>query len=147
MQALIDRALALNPNFTGAWHARGLLRNWAGQPDSAIEDIETAARLSPHARFGNSNIQLGLAHFLARRFEEAIPKLLVAIQEDSSHPMPLRVLAACYAHLGRLDEAHNIVARLRATTPLVIPDVSFLRNPAHRELILSGLRLAAGEAE
>jgi hypothetical protein len=28
----------------------------------------------------------------------------------------------------------------------VIPDASFLRNPEHRELLLSGLRLAAGEA-
>ena len=25
MQALIDRALALNPNFAGGWHARGIL--------------------------------------------------------------------------------------------------------------------------
>ena len=147
MQALIDRALALNPNFAGGWHARGILMNWAGQPDRAVEDIEKAARLSPHVRLGNSNIQLGLAYFLTRRFEEAVPKLLVAIQEDSSHPMPLRVLAACYAHLGRLDEARNIVARLRATTPVVIPDASFLRDPAHRELFLSGLRMAAGEAE
>jgi hypothetical protein len=28
----------------------------------------------------------------------------------------------------------------------VIPDVSYLRNPEHRQLYLSGLRLAAGEA-
>jgi len=147
MQALIDRALALNPNFAIGWHARGVLMNWAGQPDRAVEDVEKAARLSPQIRFGNSNIQLGLADFLARRFDEAIPKLLVAIQEDPSHPMPLRVLAACYAHQGRLEEARNIVARLRATTPVVIPDASFLRDPAHRELFLSGLRMAAGEAE
>jgi hypothetical protein len=28
----------------------------------------------------------------------------------------------------------------------VIPDAGFLRNPEHRELFLSGLRLAADEA-
>jgi len=28
----------------------------------------------------------------------------------------------------------------------MIPDLSFLRNAEHRELLLSGLRLAAGEA-
>jgi len=27
----------------------------------------------------------------------------------------------------------------------VIPDAGYLRNPGHRELLLSGLRLAAGE--
>ncbi len=146
MQALVDRALAYDPNSAGAWHTCGILRNWAGQPDMAIEAVETATKLSPRGYFSRSNIQLGLAHFLARRFDEAIPKLLVAIQEDPSHPMPLRILAACYAHLGRLDEARNIVARLRATTTVVIPDVSFLRKPPHRELLLSGLRLAMGDA-
>jgi hypothetical protein len=47
--------------------------------------------------------------------------------------------------MGRLEDAREIVARLRTITSAVIPDVSFLRNPEHRELLLSGLRLAAGE--
>jgi hypothetical protein len=38
------------------------------------------------------------------------------------------------------------VERLRGITLVVMPDVSYLRNPEHRELLLSGLRLAAGEA-
>ena len=41
--------------------------------------------------------------------------------------------------------AIEIVARLRAITPVVIPDAGYLRNPEHRELYLSGRRLAAGE--
>ena len=47
--------------------------------------------------------------------------------------------------MGRLDEAREIVARLRAITPLRAERSAF-RNPEHRELFLSGLRLAAGEA-
>jgi hypothetical protein len=39
-----------------------------------------------------------------------------------------------------------IVARLRATTPLIVPSDLPLRNPEDRDLLLSGLRLAAGEA-
>ena len=88
---------------------------------------------------------MGGAYFLSRRFEEAIPKLLLAIQDDPSYPQPYRWLAACYAHIGRLDEAREVVAQLRAITPIAIPNTSFLRNPEHRELLLSGLRLAAGE--
>jgi hypothetical protein len=61
-------------------------------------------------------------------------------------PLPYRFLAACYAHLERLDEARAIVARLRAISPLVLPDDLPFRNPEDRELLLSGLRLAAGEA-
>jgi hypothetical protein len=48
--------------------------------------------------------------------------------------------------MGQLDDARETVARLRAITSVVIPDASYLRNPEHRELFLSGLRLATGEA-
>ena len=89
---------------------------------------------------------IGAAHFFARRFDTAVPKLLLAIQDDPGFPQPYRWLAACYAHMGRLDDAREIVARLRGITSVVITDASFLRIPEHRELYLSGLRLAAGEA-
>ena len=147
MMALVDRAVALNPSFARGWHLSGMLRNWAGQPDIAIEHVEASLRLSPRARVGGSLDVIGAAHFLARRFDEAMPKLLLAIQEDPSSPQPYRYITACYAQMGRLDDAREIGARLRAITPVVIPDASYLRNPEHRELFLSGLRLAAGEAE
>ena len=145
MMALVDRALALNPNYARGWLFSGALRVWAGQPDIGIEHLEASLRLSPRARIGTTLVVIGLAHFVSRRFDEAVPKLLLAIQEDPSHPHPHRVLAACYAHLGRLDDARKIVERLRAITPVVIPDVSYLRKAEHRELFLSGLRAARGE--
>ena len=147
MIALVDRALALNPNFARGWHIGAILRLFAGQPDLAIEHGETALRLSPGARVGTSLTVIGQAHFLARRFDEAVPKLVLAIQEDPSFPVPYRYLAACYAHMGRLDDAREIVERLRAITSVVMPDAGHLRNAEHRELFLSGLRLAAGETE
>jgi len=143
--ALVDRALTFNPNFGRGSFISGVLRIWAGEPDIAIEHIETALRLSPRARVGMALFSIGQAHFLSQRFNEAVPKLLLAIQEDQSFPLAYRFLAACYAHIGRFGEGRRIVERLRAITPGVIPDASFLRNPEHRELLLSGLRLAAGE--
>ena len=146
MMALVDRALALNPNFARGWHVSGVLRTWAGQPDIGIEHAEVSRRLSPRARMFPSLLIIGAAHFIARRFDEAVPKLLLAIQENPGFPEPFRYLAACYAHMGRIEEAREVVARLRTITPLVRPDASYLRNSEHRELLLSGLRLAAGEA-
>jgi adenylate cyclase len=145
MMALVDRALALNPSFARGWHISGTLRLFAGQSDTAIEHNKAALRLSPRARIGASLLVIGSAHFHSRRFEEAAPKLLLAIQEDPSYPHAHRYLAACYAHMGRLDEAREVVGRLRAITPDVRPPVMTLRIPEHRELLLSGLRLAAGE--
>jgi TolB-like protein len=145
MMALVDRALALNPNFARGWHVSGVLRMSAGQPDIAIAHVETSLRLSPRARVGTALAIIGEAHFLARRFDEAAPHLLLAIQEDPSLTVPYRYLAACYAHMGRLAEARVIVSRLRAISSVVIQDASFLRNAEQRELYLSGLRLEAGD--
>jgi TolB-like protein/Tfp pilus assembly protein PilF len=144
MMALVDRALALNPNFARGWHTGGMLRVWAGEPDSAIKYLDAALRLSPRARIGTSANLIGLAHLFARRFDRAVPKLLLAIQDDPSFPAPHRFLAACYAHLGRLDDARETMARLRSISAVVIPDASHFRNAEHREVLLSGLRLAVG---
>jgi len=146
MVGLADRAVALNPSFARGWYVSGALRLWAGEPDAAIEHVAASLRLSPRARVGNSLAVIGRALFLSRRFNEAVPKLLLAIQDDPSYPEPYRSLAACYAHMGRRDEARAIIARLREITPLVVPGFTHFRNPEHRELLLSGLRLAAGEA-
>jgi adenylate cyclase len=146
MITLVDRALALNPSFARGWHISGVLRLYAGHPDIAIEHMETALRLSPRARIGTSVAVIGAALFYTRHFDEAVPKLLLAIQEDPSLANPYRYLAACYAYMGRLDEARAIVRRLRAITGVVIPDLTYLRNIEHRALYQSGLRLATGEA-
>ena len=147
MMALVDRATTLNPNFARGWYISGVLRLMAGQPDIAIEHHEASLRLSPRARVGMSLFSIGQAQFLSRRFAEAVPKLLLGIQENPSFPEPYRVLAACYAHMGRLAEAGEVVKQLRGITAVVIPNASYLRNPEHRELWLSGLRLAMGEAK
>ena len=147
MIGLVDRALALNPSFARGWYASGFLRLWAGQPDLAIEHIETSLRLSPRERMGTPLSVMGMAYFFKRQFAEAAAKLLLSIQDNPGSPLTYRTLAGCYAHMGRLDQAHAIVARLRAITPVLVPSDLPFRNPEDRELYLSGLRLAAGDAE
>src|SRR5262245_50495566 len=68
---LIDRALALNPSFARGWYRSGLLRLYAGQPDVAIEHIETSLRLSPRERLGLALHLMGIAYFFKRQFGEA----------------------------------------------------------------------------
>jgi adenylate cyclase len=145
MIGLVDRALTLNPSYARGWFVSGLLRVWAGQPDLGIEHIETSVRLSPRKRIGSTLFVVGMAYFFKRQFDEAASQLLASLQDHPGYPQPYRFLAACYAHMGRLDEARAIVARLRAITPLVVPTELPWRQPEDRELLLSGLRLAAGE--
>jgi TolB-like protein/Tfp pilus assembly protein PilF len=146
MIVLVDRALALNPNFARGWHVSGVVRNWAGQSDIAIAHAETALRLSPRARVGLSSFTIGAAHFFQRRFAEAETKLRLAIQQDEGLPAPYQFLAACYAHMGRMDDAREIIGRLRGICDFVIPDGAIWRDPAQRALYLSGLRMAMGES-
>src|SRR5262249_55425259 len=61
----VDRAHQLNPNLATTWVLSGLLRNFTGETDSAIQHLARGMRLSPldpslyHMQAGT-----GLAHFL-----------------------------------------------------------------------------------
>jgi len=146
MMTIVDRALALNPSFARGWYIGAILRLFAGQFDRAIEFAEASLRLSPHGRFGQVFNVIGASLLLSQRFKEALPKLLLAVQDDPSFPTPYRYLAACYAHMGRLADAQEVVARLRSITSAVVSGADCFCNPEDREFYLSGLRLAAGEA-
>jgi adenylate cyclase len=145
MIGLVDRALALNPSYARGWFVSGLLRVFAGRHDVAIEHVETALRLSPREPMGSPISLIGLAYLFKHQFEEATAKLLLAIQDHPGFPLSYRHLAVCYAHMGQLDEARAAIAKLRAITPVVVPRNMPFRDPADRELYLSGLRLAADE--
>jgi adenylate cyclase len=143
--ATVEHALTLNPSFARGWYINGILRAWAGEPDIAIEHYEASLRLNPRGGIGWVIAGIGIAHFLSRRYDRAIPKLLFGIQQDPEHPAAYRHLAACYAHTGRFDEAQGIIQRLRMIVPCLAPSIIPYRNPEHRDLFLSGLSLAAGE--
>jgi adenylate cyclase len=145
--AMIDRALVLNPSFAYGWYWSGWLRLFAGQADVAIQHFETSMRLNPRGQRGYHLGGVGMAHFVNRRFDAALAVLRISLEEVPAFTPTHRTLAACFAHMGRLDEAREMVKRLRALTPAVLPSVDPFRNPEHGELFLSGLRLAAGEAE
>jgi TolB-like protein/class 3 adenylate cyclase len=142
---LIDRSLELNPSFARGWVWSAVLRNFAGQPSLAIEHYNRSLRLSPRDRLGVFGLPLGTAHFFNKQFDDAAAILRASLEQAPGFAVPYRFLASCYAHMGRLDEAREIVRRLKTITPLVVPSVMPYRNPAHRELFLSGLLMAAGE--
>jgi hypothetical protein len=80
----------------------------------------------------------GVAHFCARRFEEAKAVLLQSLQEKPSWVPSYRFLASCYAHMGRLDEAKETVQRLRTLTNVIVPSAANWRSPEHRESLPVG---------
>jgi adenylate cyclase len=145
--ALIDRSLQINPSFADGWRWSGWLKLWAGLPDMAIDHFETSSRLNPRVRLGTTLLEKGVAHFFARRLEQARTMLVLALQHHPDWLPTNRFLAACYGHLGQLNEAKIIIERLRALTPIVLPNADNWRDPEQREFYLSGLRLARSETE
>jgi tetratricopeptide (TPR) repeat protein len=145
--ALIDKALALNPSFARGWAISGPLRLWAGQPELAIEHTERSLRLNPRASIGPHFWVLGIANFFLRRLDEAARLMPMAIQQTPAWPWPYRGLAACYGHMGRLDDAREVIGRLRALTSELEPHRLPFRRPEDRELFVSGLRLAIAATE
>jgi adenylate cyclase len=142
---LIDRCLALNPSFARGWFWSGALRVYAGLHDLAIEHFVTGLHLNPREGRSIYLNGIGMAHFFTRRFHEAASEFLASLEETPTWATPYRFLASCYAHMGRIDEAREIVEQLRAFTPVVVRGEPPFRKPEDRELIMSGLRLAAGE--
>jgi adenylate cyclase len=141
---LIDQALALNPSSARAWRLSGWVRVVAGDADRAIADFASANRLDPRSTVHAGTLAgIGAAHFLARRLDQAAAALLASMQVAPSYVTPYYYLAACYAHLGRHDDARDTIKRLATlTTPAADPLVSMPQPPEQRAFFLAGYRAA-----
>ena len=71
--------------------------------------------------------------------------MLRSLQEKPNWVPTYRFLASCCAHMGRLDEAREVVRQLRSLTNVLVPVAENWRDPNQREFYLSGLRMAIGE--
>jgi TolB-like protein len=116
--ALIDRALVLNSNLAEAWFYGGWVKNWLGEPESAIERFARAMRLSPLDP-SMTGMRNGTAHaqFFLGCYDEAASWAAMALQDNPDFQGGLRIEAASNAMAGRPEQAHKAVARLRQLNP------------------------------
>jgi adenylate cyclase len=136
-----QRALALNPNDDLIVVQQGELLTWLGEAEEGIEWIRKAMRLNPFhpPRFWG---HLARAHFVARRYREAIEALQHVPTPDHFYHA---AFAACYAQLGQADaaamHAQEVLRRMpgfRVEKDL-IPTLHYKRESDlahHREAVL-----------
>jgi len=116
--AMLDRALALNPNHAIAWLFSGWAFIWRGNTEEAIERLMHAMRLSPldpslsHAFAGVAH-----AHFHAGRYEEAIAWGEKARRERSDNVAAARIIAAANALAGKMGQAQIAMRRVGELAP------------------------------
>ena len=105
------RMIALDPNFAQGHSAMGLALMYAGEPARALEPFAIAMRLDPHY----PDI---LLHFLAQanfslgKYEIAAQQLLDRIARNPGTDASRMLLASCYGHLGRAEDARAVWADL-----------------------------------
>jgi len=144
---MFERALQLNKNSAFTWAISAITSCYLGQPEDALDRLRNAWRLSPFdpLKFFFWGVA-GLAEFIAGRYEEALVWLLKARRDHPGHLVAHRNLAACFAQLGRIEEAKAAAADLLAREPnfriSVFASKYPLRRPADRERLLWGLRAA-----
>jgi tetratricopeptide (TPR) repeat protein len=145
---LIDRALALNSNLAQAWNWGGWVKNFLGEPETALERFARAMRLSPVDPLAMSmRGGTAFAHFLLGRYDEAVSWAAMALQDNQDYQPGLRMAAASNAMAGRPEQAHKAMARLRQLNPaLRVSTLKDVRGPYWRAEDLSryeeGLRQA-----
>ena len=145
--ALIDRALALNPNLVVTWFSSSWVRVWSGEPEVAIDHMMRAMHLSPlDPLLWSMQTAVGFAHLFAGRYDEARSWAAKSLLEPNFLPPPLRVAAASSALAGHLEDAKQAMAQLRQIDPARRVSNVFVVCPARRPEDLArlqeGLRIA-----
>ncbi len=145
--ALIERALALNPNYALAWRAASWGKQWDGQIETAIDYCLRAMHLSPQdTSMFQTQSAMAFAHFTAGRHEEALSWAERALSDRPNHPPALQAAAASLALLGRQREAEGAARRYMQEDPAfqlcTLQDTLPYGNPEHLAHWIEALRKA-----
>ena len=145
-----ERALAIDPNLAAAHAGFGLAHVYVGRAEETEAYVMEALRLSPRdARINVWFLHAATAKMLLGEYDEAAARLGKAIDLSRKDLWAHFYLAACFAHLGRLDEAHEALKAGLAVNPkftierfrrgLESDNARFL---AQRERVIEDMRLA-----
>lgn len=108
-----DLALQLNPNDPDIRVYRGLLDMFMGQPQHALDVLDTALKHNPTPPNWYREIQ-GMIFYALRRYEEAAGAWE---RTTAKRPYVYRYLAACYMELGDTEKAQVLVAHALRLQP------------------------------
>ena len=140
-----ERAIELAPNMAEAHAILGYLQSYAGRSEEAILCLQKAMRLDPK----NPDIWwhfLGHAYFIGADYIAAVEVLERRIRRNPATDISRVLLAACYGHLDRKEDAKQAWDEVIKINPeyslaqkaKVLP----YKNNADWERLIDGLRKA-----
>ena len=143
--AELNRAVELDHNFAQVHGMIGMALMYSGRAAEALEPFARAMRLDP--LYPNIMLHfLAQAHFSLGHYEIAATHLLDRIARNPETDASRMMLAACYGHMGRAEEARAVWAELLKVNPdfslaqraRVLP----YKDPADFQRIVEGLAKA-----
>ncbi|HVJ53955.1 MAG TPA: hypothetical protein VM689_15915 [Aliidongia sp.] len=145
--ALLDRAVALNPNLAAAWFLGGFLRVWHGETESAIEHFAHAMRLSPlDPEMYRMQAGMAAAHLFAGRFDAASSWAEESFRNLPSFLMVACIIAASHALAERAEQAQRAMEHLRGLDPALrisnLKDWLTIHRTEDFAMLAEGLRKA-----
>jgi tetratricopeptide (TPR) repeat protein len=125
--AMIERALNLNPNLAWAWLYSSWVKTSLGHPELALERIGHALRLSPNDPLTfNFQAAKAYAEFFAGHYAEAYASAETSIRQRPGLVLFMCIAAASAAMAGRMSDAQRVVARMLQSDPSLV--ISRVRN-------------------
>jgi tetratricopeptide (TPR) repeat protein len=150
--ALVEKAIALNPNNAGAFRVGAVLYGHLGEVDKAVEYQQRADRLNPLDDGWAGKNGYVIAYFGVEAHEKVLDWTARILREHPNVAAVLRYRAASLALMGRIAEARQVVDRILDQTPgYTISDVRRhhefdmhrpFKVPGITESLYRGLRLA-----
>jgi adenylate cyclase len=130
---LLARAIQLDPNLVLARTWMGWTKVYLGDTDGAIEQLEVALRVNPLDPLRHTiSTAMAYAHFFAGRNDEASALATGVVRQQPNFIPGQRIMMACHAVAGRIDEARQACAAALRIDPTQRISVSNARAPFRR---------------
>ena len=139
------RSVALAPSFAQGHHTIARFLTLSGDPAGAISTLDAYMRLDP--LYPDMALHfLAEARFSLEQFDEAVTALKQRLGRSPDSATSLALLASCYGHLGKIDEARAAWAQVMKIAPnfsierqrRILP----YKNPDDFERRVEGMRKA-----
>ncbi len=108
--------IALEPNFAQGYGSTGVVLMYADRPAEALESFANAMRLDPHYPAIMLHF-VAQAHFALGDYDAAAKVLIERIRRNPGTDSSRMLLASCYGHLSRHDEARAAWAEMLKVSP------------------------------
>jgi adenylate cyclase len=146
-EALVEQALALNPNSAFVQQMHAYVSVYLGKHQAALDEIELVVRLNPlDPDISRSEVIRTAALVLLGRYEEAVACGTKLIARRPNWAVGVRATAIAHALGGNVAEAHRLGHQLRQLDPRMrladLREFFPYGRPEDVEKLIEGLRIA-----